>query len=140
MRVGTVNVLERVITRMSRTASVKLDQHYLDAFEEMKERGIGDNHTDRHKMVLDRGFRELGYLEGSHAMTPLRSVVRRVGEAFAMTGAMLMSVMYVMPLEVRLWALMPLFAALACYLGDKGLKHAEPAVSNRLFFWRGDGA
>lgn len=125
---------------MSRNASIQLDQHQLDAFQNMKDEEIGDTHTERHKMVLDRGFRELGYIDGSYPDTVLRSAFRRLADSFAIVGLMMVGLTLFMPLEVRALALGPFIASIACYTIDRVLKRVEPSVSNRLMFWRGESA
>jgi hypothetical protein len=117
---------------MAQQKNTRLERHQLQAIEDMVDRGIADNESEAHRMLLNAGKREYGYKNGGYTDTMLRLATFRVGVLLAIAGIVGLAFTFAYPVSARL----PSFAVLVVGAGLYGvssvLERHEPQVSQRL--------
>jgi len=117
---------------MAERKSVHLEQHQLEAIEDMVNRGLADNESEAHRILLNEGKRGYGYKNGSYSDTVLKSVCGEMSKLFLLAGVVLVGVTYFYPVSLRLVALGPIISGLFLLGVERILESHEPKVTNTL--------
>lgn len=115
-----------------RKTSIDLEQRHYRLAEEMEENGDADNQSEAIRTAIDAGGKAMGYLNGEKHDTRLRTISRRFADAFALLGLMWLGLTFFLPVEMRMFAVGPFAASVACLAIDRGLAAVEPRVTRRL--------
>jgi len=127
---------------MGKRITGNFDQDEVDAIVEMQEdRGI-DHKSEAVRIASRAGLQELGYVQNADRDTALRQTSRRVADALAIVGLIMIGLTWWYPIGLRMIAIAPFAASMSCYGLDRVLKHYEPAISKRIIglFTRGESA
>lgn len=124
---------------MAQQKNTRLEKEQLDAISDMESRGVADNESEAHRMLLRAGMREYGYKNGNNTETALRAFVQRLSELFLIAGIVWTGITWYYPRVYAMPAIGLFLSGLACVGMDRVLESYEPGVSNYLkgFFSRG---
>jgi len=111
---------------MAEVKSVRLTRPQLDGIEEIVEDGRADNDSEALRVAVDSGLVEMGYRgpvesDDNDVYPGVRAAARRFRDAFVLLGVMWLGVSFWLPLELRIYAVGPFAAAVACDGFDRGL-------------------
>lgn len=100
---------------MSTHKSIRLEKQHEDAIEDLDNRGVADNESEAHRMLLAAGMREFGYEAGGYqAASPLSWVAGEFARAFAWIGVAWLALTALFPVVWRMGAVFALLASLGC--------------------------
>jgi len=117
---------------MAELKSTRLEKQQLDAIEDMDERGLADNESEAHRMLLNAGMHEYGYKNGDYTETALQQSLEKISWLLMLGGVMGLAFTIWYPVSARI----PSFAVLVTGFGLWRLalfvESREPDLSNRL--------
>lgn len=125
---------------MAETKSARFSKEQIDAIEDMVEQGRADNQSEAHRMFVNAGMREYGYVNGGMKETKLRWAVRETSKLCLYAGILLLGLTWLYPVIFRLAPFGPIVAGLVLHGADRALGSVEPDVSNYLRGLIGDAA
>lgn len=117
---------------MADPTPVRYEQRHHEAAEEAQEVGMAPNQSEAFKTLVEAGAKHHG-LNGHDGTTRLRSVVKRLADAFGFAGIVFLGLTFWFPVEVRAVALASTWGvAVVLYGLDRVLARVEPRVSARI--------
>jgi len=117
---------------MAETKSARFSKEQVTAIEDMVEQGKADNQSEAHRMFVNAGMREYGYVNGALKETKLRWEVRETSKLCLYAGVLLLGLTWLYPVIFRLAPWGPIVAGLVLHGADRLLGNVEPDVSNWL--------
>jgi len=117
---------------MAKQKNTRLEKHQLEAISDMVDRGLADNESEAHRMLLNEGKRAYGYKNGSYSDTALKRICGELAKAFALIGIVLVGVTYFYPVSFRILAIGPLVSSGFLFAVESLLESYEPKVSNKI--------
>jgi Arc/MetJ-type ribon-helix-helix transcriptional regulator len=117
---------------MAETKSARFSKEQVTAIEDMVEQGKADNQSEAHRMFVNAGMREYGYVGGALKETKLRWAVRETSKLCLYAGVVLLGLTWLYPVIFRLAPVGPIVAGLVLHGADRALGSVEPDVSNWL--------
>jgi hypothetical protein len=117
---------------MAQQKNTRLEKHQLDAISDMVDRGVADNESEAHRMLLNAGKREYGYKNGGHADTLLKRGLSKIGVLLALTGIIGLAFTFAYPVPARVPSFSVLIVGAGMYAGSGVLEEYEPDVSRKL--------
>lgn len=91
---------------MAQRRSTRLEKQHLDAMEDMVERGLADNESEAHRMLLTDGMRQYGYKNGGlETDSGLANAFGTVGWIFAIVAFTWLGTTFFWPINLRMPAL-----------------------------------
>lgn len=100
---------------MAERRSVHLEKRQREAIQDLVERGVADNASEAHRLFVNAGMQEYGYVNGDRREDTLSGVARELGKWLAVFGAAFLAFSLFWPVEVRMWVVFFAFASVACY-------------------------
>jgi hypothetical protein len=117
---------------MAKQKNTRLEKHQLEAISDMVDRGLADNESEAHRMLLNEGKRAYGYKNGGYSDTALKQACGKLARAFLLIGVVLIGVTYFYPITFRILAVGPILSGLFLLGVESLLESHEPKVSNRI--------
>ena len=119
---------------MAQQKNTRLEKHQLDAIADMVDRGLADNESEAHRMLLNAGKEEFGYKNGQTVTTDtaLNRLTQKFGYVFALIGIVWLATTITYPVSLRMPAIAALSSSVSCFAMHKALDAREPAVTNKL--------
>lgn len=116
-----------------RKTSIALENRHFDIAEEMVDNGDVDNQSEMVRTAIDHYAHTRGYhTNGDKHQTRLRTLLRRLGDAFGLLAVLWIGLTFYYPLELRGFAIPFLLVALTFHATDRLLATREPALSHWL--------
>jgi hypothetical protein len=117
---------------MAETKSARFSKAQTEAIEDMVEQGKADNQSEAHRMFVNAGMREYGYVNGGYTDTVLKQATHEAAKWFLVAGLVLVGVTYFYPVSLRLVAIGPIVSGLFLMGVERVLESHEPKVSNKI--------
>jgi len=124
---------------MAESKTAYLDDHHLEAIQDMVERGEAGNESEALRNFINEGMSNYGYRAGRNGNTTLKWMSKEFARLFSYSGMAWIVFFWAFPVQFALPGVMLLFAALSMIASYLALDRYEPAVSHYLFS-RGDKA
>ena len=117
---------------MAQVKSARFTKEQEEAIEDMVERGMADNESEAHRMLVNSGMREYGYQNGSYADTALKSFVTRAAWLLTVAGLVGLAFTFAYPVPARIPSFAVLVVGVVLFPIREWLESREPDVSNKL--------
>jgi len=117
---------------MAETKSARFSREQTEAIEDMVDKGLADNQSEAHRMLVNAGMHEYGYSNGGYSETALKRICGELAKAFLLVGVVLVGVTYFYPITFRVLAVGPIVSGLFLLGVESVLENVEPKVSNRI--------
>lgn len=117
---------------MAETRGARFNREQVQAIEDMVDKGIADNQSEAHRMLVNAGMHEYGYTNGGYSETALKTVCGEMAKLFLVSGLILVGVTYFYPVQLRLLAVGPIVSGLFLMGVERVLESHEPKVTNAL--------
>jgi len=117
---------------MAETKSARFSREQTEAIEDMVEKGLADNQSEAHRMLVNAGMHEYGYANGGYSETALKRICGELAKAFMLVGIVLVGVTYFYPVSFRILAIGPLVSSGFLFAVESVLESHEPKVSNKI--------
>lgn len=117
---------------MAKTKSARFTAAQIEAVEDMVEKGKADNESEAHRMFVNAGMREYGYVNGDYSDTTLKQATHEMAKLFLIAGVVLVGVTFFYPVSLRLIAIGPIVSGLFLLGVESVLESVEPRVTNKI--------
>lgn len=117
---------------MAQVKSARFTKEQEEAMEDMVERGMADNSSEAHRMLVNAGMREYGYENGEYTDTFLKLAVNRIGWLFGIAGLVGLAFTLTYPVPTRMPAFALVIVSFLCFAMYGVLDAKEPGVTRWL--------